>query len=474
MRMWHRKLWISAAIVVSALCLPGGVAADFVINDDLIVDGSACVGFDCVNGESFGFSTLVLKENNLRIMFHDTSTAGSFPSNDWVLQANQTTNGGLNAFSIVDCGNVNNSDSSSCGQTGVLTIQAGAGGNAVFVDSGGRVGFGTANPVLDLHVVSGNTPALRLQQDGSSGFTPQTWDVAGNETNFFIRDATNGSTLPLRIQPGAASSSIFIEGGTSDVGVGTSSPVHALHVRRTNAAETRVQVENGNATAQNVGLRLVNAANTWDFTAATNGNFQITRTGLGFAALAITGSTGQITAGQNLNVVGALSKGSGTFKIDHPLDPENRYLQHSFVESPEMLNIYRGRVELDAEGRAMVTLPEWFGALNRDYLYQLTAIGAPAPGLYVAREIEAGSFEIAGGQPGQPVSWQVTGNRADPYAEANRVEVESWKPQELRGSYLYPAAYGLPAERGETFRAAALANGEPSEQPASATPAAPR
>ena len=69
--------------------------------------------------------------------------------------------------------------------------------------SAGRIGFGTATPVLDLHVVSGNTPALRLEQDGSSGFTAQTWDVAGNEAVFFIRDVTSGSRLPFKIQPGA-------------------------------------------------------------------------------------------------------------------------------------------------------------------------------------------------------------------------------------------------------------------------------
>jgi hypothetical protein len=70
------------------------------------------------------------------------------------------------------------------------------------VDDGGRVGLGTSTPVVDLHVVSGDSPTLRLEQNGSSGFTPQTWDVAGNETNFFVRDVTHSSNLPFRIRPG--------------------------------------------------------------------------------------------------------------------------------------------------------------------------------------------------------------------------------------------------------------------------------
>ena len=164
----------------------GAELMDQVILDDLIVDGSACIGFDCVNGESFGFDTIRIKENNLRIKAQDTSTSASFPSNDWQITFNDSTNGGANKFSIDDIDG---------GRT-PFTIEAGARTNALYVEADGDVGLGTNNPVVNLHVVDGNTPTLRLEQDGSSGFTPQTWDVAGNEANFFIRDATNGSTLP--------------------------------------------------------------------------------------------------------------------------------------------------------------------------------------------------------------------------------------------------------------------------------------
>ena len=171
----------------------------------------------------------------------------------------------------------------------------------------------------------------------------------------------------------------------------------------------------------------------------------------GRAEDAATGYAGWFSG--RVNVTGNLSKGGGSFKIDHPLDPENKYLYHSFVESPDMMNVYNGNVELGAEGTAVVSLPEWFDVLNRDFRYQLTAIGAPGPNLYVAQEVENNQFVIAGGEPGSKVSWQVTGIRQDPYANANRIPVEEDKPEFERGYYLHPEAYGVPVElRAENAR----------------------
>ncbi len=192
---------------------------DFVIADDLIVQGSACIGFDCVNGYNFGFDTIVLRENNLRIFFDDTSTTGSFPSNDWRIIINDSANGGASYYGVEDA---------TAGRR-VFTLEAGAPAHSLYVDDGGRVGFGTSTPVLDMHAVSGNTPSLRLEQDGSSGFTPQTWDIAGNEANFFIRDVTSGSRLPFRIRPGAPTSSIDIA-SSGNVGFGTASPAYPIHL----------------------------------------------------------------------------------------------------------------------------------------------------------------------------------------------------------------------------------------------------
>jgi hypothetical protein len=143
-------------------------------------------------------------------------------------------------------------------------------------------------------------------------------------------------------------------------------------------------------------------------------------------------------------VTGTFDNSLARLVIDHPLDPANKYLYHSVVESPDMMNVYNGNVVLDAAGEVWVELPEWFDALNRDFRYQLTAIGAPGPNLYVADKVSANRFRIAGGEPGMEVSWLVTGVRQDNYAVENRIQVEEDKPEKERGRYLHPEAYGLP------------------------------
>ncbi|WP_220746817.1 hypothetical protein, partial [Shewanella colwelliana] len=165
------------------------------------------------------------KENNLRIKFQDTSNSASFPSNDWQITANDSSNGGANKLSIDDIDG---------GRT-PFTLEAGAPSHSLYVDDGGRIGLGTNAPVVNVHVKEGNTPTLRLEQDGSSGFTPQTWDVAGNEAGFFVRDATSGSTLPFRIRAGAPSSAIDIA-ANGNVGIGSSSPTSSLHVLNTDTS----------------------------------------------------------------------------------------------------------------------------------------------------------------------------------------------------------------------------------------------
>lgn len=244
----------------SLLFLSMGIQADIVHLDDVIIDGSLCTGFDCVNGESFGFDTIRLKENNLRIKFQDTSSSANFPSRDWQITINDSANGGANKFSIDDIDG---------GRT-PFTIEAGAPSNSLFVDDGGRLGLGTSTPVADVHTKSGNTPTLRLEQDGSSGFTPQTWDVAGNEANFFIRDVTNGSTLPLRIRPGAPTSAIDIAAG-GDVGIGTGSPQEQLHVRGTDGG-TRLLVEEASSVQASRDLLVLQNKGNPEFRMTNTGN----------------------------------------------------------------------------------------------------------------------------------------------------------------------------------------------------------
>lgn len=150
--------------------------------------------------------------------------------------------------------------------------------------------------------------------------------------------------------------------------------------------------------------------------------------------------------GRNCQIVGNLTKSGGQFHIDHPLDPANKYLNHSFVESPERTNIYNGNVVLDNNGEATIEMPDWFEALNKDFRYQLTAIGTPGPGLYIAKEINNNQFSIAGGTPGLKVSWMVTGVRHDAWAEANPLVVEENKDPDIQGFYVHPELFGQPKE----------------------------
>ncbi|HXG64511.1 MAG TPA: hypothetical protein VNO70_05350 [Blastocatellia bacterium] len=148
----------------------------------------------------------------------------------------------------------------------------------------------------------------------------------------------------------------------------------------------------------------------------------------------------------NLSVAGMLSKGGGSFKIDHPLDPENKYLSHSFVESPDMMNIYNGNITTDHNGLAVVELPDYFESLNRDFRYQLTVVGQFAQAI-VAEEVKDNRFTIQTSAPGVKVSWQVTGIRQDAWANKNRIRVEEEKSELERGHYLHPEAFGKDEER---------------------------
>jgi hypothetical protein len=179
-------------------------------------------------------------------------------------------------------------------------------------------------------------------------------------------------------------------------------------------------------------------------------------TGTGVFGSSSSGLAGSFSG--NVDVSGTLSKGAGSFLIDHPLDPENMTLSHSFVESPDMMNIYNGNVELDGDGTAVVAMPNWFEALNMEFRYQLTAVGAPGPNLYIAQTVQDNRFAIAGGAPGMLVSWQVTGIRHDPFAELHRIQVEVEKPLAEQGTYLHPEAYGNPAALDATLVPAAPAS----------------
>lgn len=196
-------------------------AADVVHLDDVIITGSTCIGYDCLTdgSETFGSDALKFKENNVRFYADDTSSAVGYPANDWRIIFNDSASGGASYFAVED----------STAATVPFKIEAGAPANSLYIEDYGRIGIGTALPVLELHIVDGDTPSVRLDQDTTSGWTAQVWDIAGNETNFFIRDVTGGSKLPFRIQPGTPSSTLTMK-SDGKVGIGTWSPSQTLHV----------------------------------------------------------------------------------------------------------------------------------------------------------------------------------------------------------------------------------------------------
>ena len=245
---------------------------------------------------------------------------------------------------------------------------------------------------------------------------------------------------------GGGTSALFAEGGTG-FGVFATGNVAIDGVGLTSGVEGHSTSGTGvfATSSSGFGVFAQSGSNIGVFGGSTSGDGVrgVTNTSNAIHGLISAGGTGLAGLFEgNVTVTGTLSKGGGSFKIDHPLDPAHKYLFHSFVESPDMKNIYDGVVTLDANGEAEVRLPTWFDTLNTDFRYQLTAIGASAPDLYIAEEISGNRFTIAGGQAGMKVSWLVTGIRQDAWANTYRIPVEEDKPENEQGSYLHPELYG--------------------------------
>ncbi len=368
------------------------------INGDLTVHDSLCVGQDCVANENFGFDTIRLKENNTRIKFEDTSNSASFPSNDWQLTANDSANGGANKFSIDDVTN---------GKT-PFTVEANSPNHTLYIDSTGRIGVGTSTPVVQIHTTDGNTPALRLDQDGSSGFTPQVWDVAGNEANFFVRDVTNGSKLPFKIKPGAPDNSIYIN-ANGDVGIGTASPDEDLHVKKSVNGAIIAEVENTNTGSSAVSV-IRTSSDTAGFNMSSHAGARtlsrfgetlggwteiLTFTGNGMAVgtsgavplILGTNSVNRLEIGGSggVTVTGDFTVSGGTknFAVVNPSDPA-KAIYYAALEGPEAGTYFRGTAKT-VDGNAVIKLPEYFSSITEKerMTVQLTPVGGWGQ-LYVA------------------------------------------------------------------------------------------
>ena len=275
---------------------------------------------------------------------------------------------------------------------------------------------------------------------------PSVFDAQGQNGNFNIDGAFNVSTTGNisadngSISANSASFNSLSVNGFNDLTVNGSANFN-----------NGLSVNNGSATFSD-GLSTTSISGTGSTCAPNNGLCTLT---VNTGNLNVTGGetvnggltagwatfSGLVQANGGLNVTGSFNAPNKSFKIDDPIDPANKYLYHSSIESSEMMNLYSGTVALDKRGGAWVQLPDWFEALNKDFRYQLTAIGAPGPNLYIAKEISGNRFRIAGGKAGMKVSWQVTGVRHDEWANAHRVQVEVEKAGKERGTYLYPELF---------------------------------
>ena len=326
--------------------------------------------------------------------------------------------------------------------TGASTI-----GNSAITESSTRIGIGTNTPASKLTVIANNSAnATILGRNTGSG--P---GVSGTSTNG--SPGVSGTAAQGTGVIGNGILGVYGQGNNGGSGVyGNSSAGVGVYGNSVNSDAVYGNSTNGIG-VHGVGSQAgVHGEGNGYGVLAQGGSYGVAAYGsVGIYAAPTSGNTVAGLFGGNVQINGNLTKSSGSFKIDHPLDPANKYLLHSFVVSPDMKNIYDGTITLDERGEAVVPMPDYFSALNQDFRYQLTAIGAPAPGLYVAQKMTDNHFRIAGGKAGVEVSWQVTGVRHDAYAKDHRIAVEEDKGKE-RGYYLYPAGFSEPREKSvESF-----------------------
>jgi len=314
-----------------------------------------------------------------------------------------------------------------------------AGGTLVF--TGGADGVYGASNDPSGHGVFGADPS----NAGVAGSGLDGVRALGTNHGVFATSTGAGSVGVSGTSNGTNGTGVYGIAGTYGVyGTAAGSGVYGLTSAATGFGVTGVNSAAGGVGVSGVGLGYGVTGSSNTGTGSGVGAFNTSTGDALFASNQSGGLAGYFFGDVTVN--GNLSKGGGSFQIDHPIDPANKFLFHSFVESPDMMNIYNGNVTTDAHGDAVVTMPDWFEALNRDFRYQLTVIGQFAQAI-VAHKMNGNRFSIKTDKPNVEVSWQVTGVRHDAWADAHRIPVEQAKPEGQRGFYLHPELFGAPAEK---------------------------
>jgi hypothetical protein len=312
---------------------------------------------------------------------------------------------------------------------------------AKFIDNARRLSE------IHINVISGTAPIYARNDTGGA--------IGAYSTSGQALTAISESQLAIYAQTGASTAVYGTASGAGSIGIQGNGAVGV----KGNGSSSGIE---GNSTdGAGVDGHSTNSWGVYGFSGSYIGVYGLSAcpncrgvegfssSGYGVYGYSATGQAGHFQG--NVQVTGNLSKGGGSFKIDHPLDPADKYLYHSFVESPDMMNVYNGNVTTDAKGEAIVQLPDYFEALNKDFRYQLTIMGDQFAQARVSSKIKDNHFTIMTDKPTIEVSWQVTGIRQDPYANAHRIPVEEDKPQDERGKYLHPTEWGQPASLGVDY-----------------------
>jgi len=425
--------------VTSLNGLTGGVTIAHGANTSVNVNGQT-ITIDAVAGSGTGLTAVA----------HDNSLTGSGTVGVPIGIANgqvvRSLNGLHDAVTLAAGSNVTLTPSGS-----TLTIAATGGGGLSSVSHDSTLhGDGTGGSPLRvafplIHDTETNDPIAVLTNHGDGGGV--TIGVGGTHIGLLATSASG-----FGIEAGGATG-LVADG--SDVGIVANGPI-GIHATGSPGVlgdgDPYASSDGVDGTSSSTGRSGVYGVN------SVSGGYGVYGRSTNSGGVAVAGSgdnggkaahfyAGDVYVDHNVHVTGNVSKAGGSFEIDHPIDPAGKLLFHSFVESPDMMNIYNGIATLDASGTATIDLPDWFEALNRDFRYQLTALDTPQPGLFVSRRIEAHRFGVAGGVPGADVSWQVTGIRHDPWADAHRIPVEVEKSAGRKGLYLHPELYGAPPEK---------------------------